>query len=303
MLCWSCRKEIPDRAVRCQHCEAVVEDEPSEEELDAVAEALDCVAPELMSEIRAAIEESTSGEDFINRIMVGHCPSCDSSNATHCEHDVGIEDASVGRCLECGHYWCLLCDEPLTKDDPICHPCEEALESDEFLDDDDDGWKDDDDVPELTRKQLIAAEVFGYSFANYRDHLGIEHIRFDNMMPDDIDTIERARREKWPVSETAKALRVDAPEVEEIMRSYEQALEVVDAENAAASFRNAVRQVVQRAVDDGLDDKMSIEKLVVQLCYRVSDLSVLLKMEGRTLSSYSKQLRDETAIPEDEDDL
>ena len=41
----------------------------------------------------------------------------------------------------------------------------------------------------LTRYQLLAAEIFGYSYANYRNHLGIGNARFDEIMPRYAETL------------------------------------------------------------------------------------------------------------------
>jgi hypothetical protein len=35
----------------------------------------------------------------------------------------------------------------------------------------------------MDRYKLLAAELFGYSYDNYEDHLGIGHIRFEKLMP------------------------------------------------------------------------------------------------------------------------
>ena len=35
----------------------------------------------------------------------------------------------------------------------------------------------------MTREQLLAAEIFGYSFANDQDHLGIGNVRYEQLMP------------------------------------------------------------------------------------------------------------------------
>ena len=43
----------------------------------------------------------------------------------------------------------------------------------------------------LSRSQLLAAEIFGYSYAKYVDHLGIGNIRFDKLMPDDAIKLDR----------------------------------------------------------------------------------------------------------------
>ena len=59
----------------------------------------------------------------------------------------------------------------------------------------------------------------------------------------------------------------------------------------AASFRVSVRQLVHRASEKGLNTDQDIAHLVKQICYRVSDLSCLLEMNGESLSDYCQALR------------
>ena len=44
----------------------------------------------------------------------------------------------------------------------------------------------------MDRDHLLAAELFSYSFANYSNHLGIGHERFEKLMPQDAKLLERA---------------------------------------------------------------------------------------------------------------
>src|SRR5690349_5253700 len=111
----------------------------------------------------------------------------------------------------------------------------------------------------MNRYQLLAAEIFGYSYANYEDHLGIGNIRFDKLMPDDARKLERAVAENWPIERVARELQVDEAQAQESLRAFREARDVVDAENAAESFRAAVRQVIEVAIKDGLRDENSIE--------------------------------------------
>ena len=39
-------------------------------------------------------------------------------------------------------------------------------------------------TPRLSRAQFLAAEIFGYSYANYQDHLGIGNTRYERLMPE-----------------------------------------------------------------------------------------------------------------------
>ncbi|HEX8693343.1 MAG TPA: hypothetical protein VF746_13035 [Longimicrobium sp.] len=148
----------------------------------------------------------------------------------------------------------------------------------------------------MNRRQLLAAEVYGYSYANYWDHLEVRNERFTKLMPQDVDTLERADREGWDAARLAKALDTDEAEAEVARRAYGEAREIVDAPTPAESFRRGVRISVQRALEEGLDDPAKIEALVTQVCYRAADLAYLLDQQGETLSDYSEELRREPAV-------
>ncbi len=135
MICWSCQKEIPDRAERCPHCEAEIVAEPTEDEKAAARSALASMGPDMIDELRGAFEKSASGEEFVNRIMVGDCPQCDSSKTGDCENDPEIDDPCVGRCFECGQLWCLDCGEFFKDAQSIDHDCP-AWEDMDFDDED-----------------------------------------------------------------------------------------------------------------------------------------------------------------------
>ena len=141
MICWSCQKEMPDTAKRCPNCEAEVVAEPTADEEAAVQSALASMGPDLIDELRDAFEKSVSGEEFVNRIMVGDCPKCGSSNTGNCENDPEIDDACVARCLECEQLWCPDCGELLKDDQSTDHDCP-AWEDMDF---DDEDWDDADE--------------------------------------------------------------------------------------------------------------------------------------------------------------
>jgi hypothetical protein len=145
----------------------------------------------------------------------------------------------------------------------------------------------------MDRYQLLAAEIFGYSYANYDDHLGIGNVRYDKRMPKVARTLERADREGWSVERVVRALDCDAEEAAEFLQAFRRARDVVDAENAAESFRWAVRLCIEYASAEGLRDEASVERLVTQICYRAADLAYLLDQEHESLSRYSEELRRE----------
>jgi hypothetical protein len=142
----------------------------------------------------------------------------------------------------------------------------------------------------MNRTQLIAAELFNYSYANYQDHLGVNE-RFDRLMPETVMTLETAEREEWPLKKLARKLEVEPEQAEDLLQRLQDARAVVEAENPAEAFRNGVRQSIELALDLGLEDEDDVEKLVKQICYRASDLAYLLEVEGSALSRYSRHLR------------
>ena len=60
----------------------------------------------------------------------------------------------------------------------------------------------------MSKKYLLAAETFSYSYANYADHLGINP-RFDEYMPNDIDVIAKVINSGKGVKELATKLDVE----------------------------------------------------------------------------------------------
>jgi hypothetical protein len=65
----------------------------------------------------------------------------------------------------------------------------------------------------------------------------------------------------------SQKLEIDAEIARQYLIRVKEALEIVDAENPAESFRNGVRQSIYYAVEDGLDSPEAIEALVIQICY------------------------------------
>jgi hypothetical protein len=137
MICWSCQKVIPDTAERCPYCEAQVFAEPTEDEKTAAESVLSSMDQDQINELRDAFAKSATGEEFVNRIMIGDCPTCGGSETGDCENDPEIDDPCVARCFACGQLWCPDCGE-LFKDNQFAdHDCP-AWEGMDFDDDDSD---------------------------------------------------------------------------------------------------------------------------------------------------------------------
>lgn len=151
----------------------------------------------------------------------------------------------------------------------------------------------------MDREKLLAAETYSYSYANYANHLGIGHVRFEELMPHDVRLLERAEQEGWSLEELAEALEVEEKIAERFRVFYGRAKDIVDAPHAAESFRRGVRYSIMDAVEDGLKTEADIERLVTQICYRAADLAYLLDLEGKELSDYSKELRKTTKFDTD----
>lgn len=145
----------------------------------------------------------------------------------------------------------------------------------------------------MKRKHILAAELYSYSFENYRNHLGIGNIRFDRLMPDSVELFERAEFEDWPDDRIAREFEVELSSVPAWKEKYARAKAITNARNPAEAFRLGVRFSIEDALEDGLSSSKDIENLVTQICYRASDMSVLLEIRNETLSKYSDKLREE----------
>jgi hypothetical protein len=130
MRCLNCNRNMPESAKACPHCEAPVMPEPTFEEMEAARSLLEQLPPEAAAELHQAFLESETADEFVDRIMVGNCPKCDSTNTSHCENDPEIGELLVGRCYECGQLWCTECSRLLEAKSPVC----ECWTDDEFLD-------------------------------------------------------------------------------------------------------------------------------------------------------------------------
>jgi hypothetical protein len=153
----------------------------------------------------------------------------------------------------------------------------------------------------MNRIHLLAAEIFGFRYASYAEHLERGNARFEKLMPSAVRTLERAAAAGWPTQRIAQALNCGEAAAGEALCAYHRAREVVDAENPAESFRWGVRQAIEHVLkDEGLGDEASVERLVLQICYRAADMAFLLEQDGEPLSRYSRQLRREPGAEDEE---
>ena len=120
MLCLNCHNEIPDEATACCHCEAQVMQPPAPEQEEAIRQAMAQMSPGALSEIQTAFLETTTAEQFVNRLMVGDCPNCGSPETGDCENNPDVGNICIGRCFHCGQLWCLNCGRVLSKGERVC---------------------------------------------------------------------------------------------------------------------------------------------------------------------------------------
>jgi hypothetical protein len=128
MRCWNCNRALPKKAKACAHCEAAVLPETSPEEIEAARQILDNLPPEVMADLQQAFLESDTAEEFSNRLLVGPCPKCGSSETGDCEDDPEINELLLGRCYECGQLWCTECEKVMEGGATSCPCWEEDVE-------------------------------------------------------------------------------------------------------------------------------------------------------------------------------
>lgn len=127
MRCWNCNRELPTGAKACVACEAPADSEMSAEEIEAARHLMNQLPPDVLH-LRQVAFDSNSAEEFANRLLVGNCPKCGSSNTGDCENDPEIDNLLVGRCFECGQHFCTECGKPLKLPEPACECWDEDIE-------------------------------------------------------------------------------------------------------------------------------------------------------------------------------
>jgi hypothetical protein len=110
-------------------------------------------------------------------------------------------------------------------------------------------------------------------------------------MPETFDILDRAQNEGWNDAQLAKAMEIEEKDVVTWRKRYQQAVDIINAPNAAESFRRGVRYSIKYAVEEGLETEEDFDQLATQICYRAADLAVLLEIEDKQLSDYSRELR------------
>ncbi|HBA86100.1 MAG TPA: hypothetical protein DCZ95_18605 [Verrucomicrobia bacterium] len=148
----------------------------------------------------------------------------------------------------------------------------------------------------MTRRERLAAEFYGYSLANYADHLEVENERYTRLMPEFVDKLERAEAEQWAPGRIVAELDVPKEDIPRLLAGIREAKKIVDTLNPSDAFRMSVRQQIEYALSKGLKDKSSINDLVTQICYCAADLGCLLEWEGKSLAAYSQWLRREKGV-------
>jgi len=95
----------------------------------------------LRADIRKMIEkamERTSAsneEQFLAQVMTGVCPGCGRNQIKDCRQVQGIDDITIGLCMQCGFIWCLECGRSLIGDVhcdhwDVCIKCDEVDDCD-----------------------------------------------------------------------------------------------------------------------------------------------------------------------------
>ncbi|MGI9550277.1 MAG: hypothetical protein ACR2MT_03680 [Aurantibacter sp.] len=148
----------------------------------------------------------------------------------------------------------------------------------------------------MKKEELLAAEVYGYSYQHYQEKLEMGHPRFKKLMPEKISILEKAEKENWEEEKLSKALDIPSEHLPGLLDNFRQAIDIVDSSNSAESFRKSLKHSIKNALSEGLNSEKEIEALATQICYRTADLGYLIDQKGKKLTDYSEDLRWEPDI-------
>ncbi len=90
---------------------------------------------EIQDALKKAVDEASSEERFVSEIVIGACPNCRSTETRDCDEVEGIQDCTIGLCMDCGFLFCSECRRDLSQDLNCKHweICENCIEADENL--------------------------------------------------------------------------------------------------------------------------------------------------------------------------
>ncbi|MBL7077752.1 MAG: hypothetical protein ISS31_09795 [Kiritimatiellae bacterium] len=120
MQCRNCLNEIPDHATACMYCEAKVGASISPERVEAIRQIQSTMPTELRQAMAEMVQKYDTAEDFVAAVMMGKCPKCGSASVRDCEGVMGLDDATVGMCLDCGQRWCFECGTVFEAGQNVC---------------------------------------------------------------------------------------------------------------------------------------------------------------------------------------
>jgi hypothetical protein len=121
MKCGNCGRKIPRSAKACKYCEAPV-DTTSAAEQRIVKDLIEKMDPDTQQRLREMARSADTSDEFVRQIFVGDCPKCGSDSTGDAGNDPELDNVLIGRCYDCGYYWCTECGRELDKAGPDC-PC------------------------------------------------------------------------------------------------------------------------------------------------------------------------------------
>lgn len=120
MKCRNCLNELPEHATACMYCETKVGPDIAPERVEAIRQMSAKMPPEVRRIVDVALRQYETADDFVAAMMIGQCPKCGSESVRDCEGIQGLDDTTVGMCLDCGQRWCLECGALLTNQNDAC---------------------------------------------------------------------------------------------------------------------------------------------------------------------------------------
>ena len=96
--------------------------------MEAARDLLERLPPDVLAEMHQLVLDSNTADEFVERVFVGDCPKCGSTDTGDCEDDPEINELLVGRCYECGQLWCTECLRLLSPQVALCPCWDEEIE-------------------------------------------------------------------------------------------------------------------------------------------------------------------------------
>ncbi|MGK7396769.1 MAG: hypothetical protein ACNS62_19490 [Candidatus Cyclobacteriaceae bacterium M3_2C_046] len=137
----------------------------------------------------------------------------------------------------------------------------------------------------MDKYKLLAAEMNGFRYADYYNHLG--NLHFDTILPNEVKRLEKAAQENWSDDQISRELKLDREVARKKLRKYKLAKKLIESPGLAEFLRRSLRETLKTCASISEEEQ---EQMVENICQRMTDLGFMLERRNQQLHELTPDL-------------